>query len=303
VFGYPTVDASNPNQALMSYNATVLRLMIASPGDVPQERQLIREVIHEWNAVHSEDRKVVLQPVGWDSHSSPQMGDRAQAIINKQVLQGCDILVAAFWTRIGSPTGAAPSGTVEEIEEHISSGQPALIYFSSAPVRLDSVEPTQYNAMKEFKGSIQKRGLVEEYDDLGMFRTKFARHLAQTVIRILSQRETTDAVEVLSSPKPVLSPEAHELLISAADAPDGVVMQINALQGLYIQTNGRNHVEQGNPRSEARWRAALEELVESGYVEDRLGGGELFNITEAGYKVASTTDRHSSVAAGGNAGV
>ena len=27
--------------------------------------------------------KIVLEPVGWETHSSPEMGDRAQEIINK----------------------------------------------------------------------------------------------------------------------------------------------------------------------------------------------------------------------------
>ena len=32
----------------MAYTATVIPVMIASPGDVAEERQLIREMIHEW---------------------------------------------------------------------------------------------------------------------------------------------------------------------------------------------------------------------------------------------------------------
>ena len=49
----------------MSYRADVYRVMIASPGDVLAERQIAREVIHEWNSVHSVDRRIVLMPVGW----------------------------------------------------------------------------------------------------------------------------------------------------------------------------------------------------------------------------------------------
>ena len=51
---------------------------------------------------------MILMPVGWDTHASPEMGDRAQAIINKQVLKNADLVVAAFWTRLGSPTGVSP---------------------------------------------------------------------------------------------------------------------------------------------------------------------------------------------------
>ena len=135
----------------MSYTARVVKVMIASPGDVAKERQLIRDVIHEWNAVHAEDRRLVLMPIGWETHSTPAMGDRAQAIINKQLLETCDLLVAVFWTRLGSPTGVADSGTVEEINEHLAAGRPAMIYFSVVPVRLDSVDEQQYEKLRAFK--------------------------------------------------------------------------------------------------------------------------------------------------------
>jgi len=107
------------------------------------------------------------------------MGDRPQAIINKQVLKDCDILIAIFWTRLGSPTGVAASGTVEEIEEHIAAGKPAMIYFSSAPVVADSIDPDQYAALKAFKAECQRRGLIEFYDSLADFREKlFSAHFA-----------------------------------------------------------------------------------------------------------------------------
>ena len=39
----------------MTYNASVIRVMIASPSDAASERQMIRDIIHEWNAIHSTD--------------------------------------------------------------------------------------------------------------------------------------------------------------------------------------------------------------------------------------------------------
>ncbi|MBF4232785.1 DUF4062 domain-containing protein, partial [Vibrio anguillarum] len=134
------------------------------PGDVSSERAIIRDVIYEWNAVHSESRNIVLLPVGWETHSSPEMGGQAQEIINNQVLDRCDLLVGVFWTRIGTPTTEYASGTVEEIEEHIKSAKPAMLYFSSQPVALDTVEPEQYAQLKAFKESCQNRSLYESYD-------------------------------------------------------------------------------------------------------------------------------------------
>ena len=158
----------------MTYQATVINVMIATPSDVATERQIIREVLHTWNVVHAVDRRSVLLPLTWETHTAPELGDRPQAIINKRVLHDADLLVAAFWTRLGTPTGRAASGTVEEIEEHLAVGKPAMLYFSSAPVRPDSVDDGQYRALRQFRAEMENRGLVESYDSIANIRDPHA---------------------------------------------------------------------------------------------------------------------------------
>jgi len=275
----------------MSYRATVLSVMIASPSDVSQERRIARDVLHEWNAVNAADRQVVLMPIGWESHSFPEMGDRPQALINRRLLSECDLLIGIFWTRLGSPTGEAPSGTVEEIEEHLENGRPALIYFSAAPVRPDSVDSTQYSAVKKFKASLRKKGLVEEYDGLAAFREKLARHLAQAIIAEFSGGEPTEELApVPGRSAPPLSDAAKELLQEASKDSGGAIMSLGALGGYHVQTNGREFVAEKDARSEARWRGAVDELASLGLVEDRVGKGEVFFITDSGYAVADALD-------------
>lgn len=53
----------------MSYSAEVFNVMIASPGDVDVERGIVREVLAEWNAIHSANQKIVLLPIGRESQS------------------------------------------------------------------------------------------------------------------------------------------------------------------------------------------------------------------------------------------
>jgi hypothetical protein len=272
--------------------------MVASPSDVPQERIIVRDVIAEWNAIHAKDRKTVLMPLGWETHATPEMGDRPQAIINGQLLKEADLLVAMFWTRIGSPTGTAKSGTVEEIEEHIRAGKPAMIYFSSAPVRPDSIDEKQYAALREFMASLRKRGLVEQYETLAEFRTKFARQLAQ---KIISRFPTTFGpgeaqASALALPRatfprvPTLGDSARELLTEAAKDSQGVIMSLQTLQGSHVQTNGRDFIE-GGPRSEAQWRSAVAELHRLGLLEDRAGKNEVFFVTDAGYRTAEALNQ------------
>jgi len=165
----------------MSYQATVYRILVVSPSDVTRERQAIPEVIGIWNDAHSEDHGVVLLAVKWETHSTPAMGDRPQAILNKQIVNLCDILIGAFWTRIVTHTGEAGSGTVEEIEEFRNSGKPILLYFSSAPVMPGSIDPEQYKRLLEFKRAFRLHGLTEDYSSIGELREKLLPHLTRVV--------------------------------------------------------------------------------------------------------------------------
>ena len=272
----------------MSYSATVYDVLIASPSDVAKERQLARDAILEWNAVHAKDKQIVLAPVAWETHASPEMGDRPQAIINKQLARHCDILIAVFWTRLGTPTGNSPSGTVEEIREHIKVGKPALIYFSEEPVRLDSVDEEQYSALKEFRAECQRSGLYESYGTPSEFREKLVRQLAHTVLRHVG----TQPVRSDSSPDsprsqvPGMTEDQRRLLVSAADDPHGSVMMLNVMGGPIIRTAKQEFTQNGDARVLARWRAALDGLSRDGFLEDRSGKREMFYVTHAGFQAA-----------------
>jgi hypothetical protein len=279
----------------MSFKAVAVNVMIASPSDVAAERQNIRDIIHGWNATHAKDRHVVLLPLGWESHASPLMGDRAQAIINKQVLEECDLLVAVFWARLGSPTGEAASGTVEEINKHVSKSKPTMIYFSDAPVRLDSVEEGQYRALRAFREECKQRGLVETFSSIAEFREKFSRQLTQTILREFKDPAPPAEGGVWQIAQedeiPPLSSEAQELLLECSQDQGGIVMRISTIGGLLVQTNGKNLVERGDPRSEARWRAAVDELVAQELLERRGYKDEVFGMTNTGYEVADILRR------------
>lgn len=190
----------------MGFQAQALQVLICSPSDVPEERSTIEKVIHAVNALHAHDMGTVLLPVRWETHTSPKLGDRPQAIINKQIVEGCDILVAVFWTRIGTPTGVAESGSVEEIKEFMAAGKPVLLYFSNTPVAPASVDPDQYKRLTEFRVEFQKKGLIESYSDIGEFSDKLHPHLVRTVRDLKTKSGAGTAAAAGARPNPVKAP-------------------------------------------------------------------------------------------------
>lgn len=264
--------------------------MIASPSDVSAERAIIRDLLNEWNIVNADSAKTVLLPIGWETHSVPEMGDRPQAIINKQILNDCDLLIGVFWTRIGTATGEFASGTVEEIEEHIKAEKPVMLYFSSAPVVQDSVDQSQYNQLQTFRKSCQSRGLYDSYLDLGDFRSKLYRHLQLKLNRDPyfngATIANTENQLIDLPPIPTISKDAAFLLQECAADTHGIIVNASYIGGQAIQVRGKNLIEDGNDRSRATWTGALAELESLGYVEATNDKREIFRITSAGYKAS-----------------
>src|SRR5690606_4147976 len=276
----------------MSYPAHVFTVMIASPGDVAAERAIVREVLSEWNAIHAQSRKIVLLPAGWESHSSPDMGKPAQSIINEQVLDKCDLLVGVFWTRIGSQTTEYASGTVEEIERHIASGKPAMLYFSEQPARLDSVDSKQYEELMKFKSSCMSRGLYQTYDDMSQFKERFYHQLQLKLNQhdIFTSLSSAASNDNFGSPKilqlPKLSDEAKRLLKEATSDRHGTIIMLRHMGGTDLQTNGKNLIDVQDRKVVAKWESALEQLRLENLVVERGTKGEVFEVTDQGFKIA-----------------
>jgi len=186
------------------FSCEVLEVLVASPSDLREERRLIPELIHAWNAEHALEMGLMFSPVLWETHSTPEMGERPQAILNRQLADRCDLLIGAFWTRLGTPTGEAPSGTVEEIERFTADGKRVLLYFSSRPVALASVDEEQYANLKAFKAAVREKGLFEEYEDIPELREKLPRHLTNVA------RELRNTVVTRSESLPLISPVPDE---------------------------------------------------------------------------------------------
>jgi predicted nucleotide-binding protein len=87
-------------------------------------------------------------------------------------------------------------------------------------------------------------------------------------------------------PIPRLSEGARDLLSEAAQDKNGMIMSLPTMGGRIIQTNDRGFVEPGDPRSEARWKGAVDELHRLGLIEDRGHKREAFAVTNDGYRVA-----------------
>ena len=92
-----------------------VRVFIASPGDVSEERDVVSLVVNELRRILSDIRQVELEPVRWETHAWPDVGADPQDVINRQISR-YDVFVGIMWRRFGTPTKRAESGTSEEFD-------------------------------------------------------------------------------------------------------------------------------------------------------------------------------------------
>ncbi|MBE2255595.1 MAG: hypothetical protein IAE65_05290 [Ignavibacteria bacterium] len=279
----------------MSYQATVIQVMIASPGDVSEEREIIRKVLHSWNDVNSQSSKIMLASVSWESHSSPELGTRPQELINDRLLNDCDLLIGVFWTRLGTPTGKAESGTVEEIEKHIAIGKPAMIYFSSKPVAPESINADQFNKVKEVREKLKSKGLVETYENINEFEMKVHKQISICIIKNKYIQELINKPKIKNSENKLtaseqeyeLSKEAISLLKAAASDNNGTILKISTFGGKIIQAGSETFGE-GGARESAKMEAALDELEKNYLIVGRGYNDKVYELTHEGWNLADT---------------
>jgi hypothetical protein len=162
-------------------------ILIASPSDTAAERDVISDCIRDWNSVHAHEG-IYCRDVRWELDSVPAVGERSQAILNKQFVDQADLLIGVFKVKFGSATGVSPSGTIEEIERCVKAGKPVMLYFYTGPIPRDH-DPEQLQLVKNYQLQIMAQSIYAEFGDLEVLRRKVSRHLGATMANLASDRE------------------------------------------------------------------------------------------------------------------
>lgn len=172
----------------MPFEVRVLTVLIASPGDVSSARDAIERELHEWNGTHSMAKRLTLQPRRWEIDGVPVLGrGDAQSVLNQQLVDEADIVIAVFHTRLGSPTPRAASGTAEEIERASAAGKQVHVWFSEESLP-HSLDVAQFAALTSFRKVLQARHYVGSYASAEDLQAKVRRAVNYDVAHIEGER-------------------------------------------------------------------------------------------------------------------
>ncbi|HEY3293886.1 MAG TPA: hypothetical protein VGL38_00455 [bacterium] len=166
----------------------VIRVFVASPSDVAPERECLEAVIRELNISWSKFLGLRLELLRWETDVRPGFGDYPQDVINSQIGDDYDIFIGIMWSRFGIPTGQFGSGTEEEFSRAYkrfkgdASSVRLLMYFKSADIPRDQIDPSQIRKVNAFRASVSKKGgLYYSYNDLDWFAQYVRIHLSKEI--------------------------------------------------------------------------------------------------------------------------
>lgn len=193
----------------------IIRVFIASPGDLSEERHRAEIVIDELNRSMDPELGIRLDHIGWETHVAPVMG-RPEEVILKQVEIGeWDVFVGIVWLRFGSPTGAISelsgeqiqSGTEEEFAIAYKAWQkthrPEILIYrcTRPPADVLQIEPAQFarvsNFFEKFQHDKEHPGFYRAFQGADEFERRLREDLWY-VVRKFAPKETAGLGSLLN---------------------------------------------------------------------------------------------------------
>jgi len=167
----------------------ILRVVVASPGDVQPERELLPTVIDEVNRGVAADRGLRLELSRWETDAHPGFhAEGPQGLIDPILnITDCDLLIGIFWKRFGTPTADGKTGTQHEFKfAHKAwqeKGSPQIFtYFNQkAYAPKSKAEAEQWGQVLEFKEKFPKEGLWWPYKGKAQFETLIRNHFVNYI--------------------------------------------------------------------------------------------------------------------------
>jgi hypothetical protein len=184
--------------ALAAGSPRLIKIFLATPGDLQEERSALEALVRDINDVLTflaPERRLSIELLRYETHAFPDIG-QAQEVINRQIPLDYDVLIGAMWRRCGTPTESYASGTIEEFwrayKHREQNGSPVIMfYFCDQLISVpNGAELEQLGGVVAFREEIAKLGYTISYQSHAEFREVVRPGLLRA-IRTLLQADTS----------------------------------------------------------------------------------------------------------------
>lgn len=273
-------------------------------ADLLEERQQLIQALLELECI----------PAGMEMFPA---ADDDQWTLIKSVIDDCDYYMVIIAGRYGSThpeTGV--SYTEMEYDYAVESGKPVIGFIHAEPgkIELDKSEqnPKGLKRLEAFRQKVQGKmvqfwlnahdlggkvsrslvKLIKQNPAEGWVRSRHVISVEEIANRDRRIKELESELRSVQEISPTaeleLSEEATHLLQAAVKDKNGRILSIGTLQGWTVSSNGIEFLSEGTGEREAEWRGAVDQLSETGFIEDCGHKGEVFRVTDSGFKFEKT---------------
>ena len=206
----------------------MLRVFVASPDDVAEERNTLAKLLADINdvlAYLAPEKRLNLELVRYETHSYPDIG-APQEVINREIPVDYDIFIGIMWKRAGTPTATAPSGTIEEFnracERRKHGSLPRIMfYFCEQPIPVPTVTEMQQLAdVVKFRSQLASQGLTVSYPSHAEFGDHVRGGLLRAIRDILSETVASPVSATLTPVPPSVDASSREAAVQLAKEYD-----------------------------------------------------------------------------------
>ena len=154
-------------------------VLISCPSDIENRGFIntIKDIVYNFNTNYGFKIGVSIRILYWKDSSYPEYGDTPQDIINRQIVDNADAVIAVFGNVFGTATSRYGSGTEEEIEKMISSGKQIFLYFQNKSTETNNLILEEVQKVRDFKKKYGKKGLYTEFKSKPQFKQLLLEHL------------------------------------------------------------------------------------------------------------------------------
>ena len=234
-------EATLPPQPSPAAAPLPIRVFLASPGDVTDERALALKVLERLSYDPFLRGRILVETVAWDKPGADTpmlatMTPQEAITLQRPKPSECDIVIVIFWSRMGTPLppehvkpdgSAYLSGTEWEYLDALQGarqmGRPRVLVYRRTEVPSISLDDPQFQEkqdqwqlVKTFFASFRNpdrsiRGGVNDYDTPDAFEKKLTEHLREIFQALLMEHEAkTQVSEAETRPEAAQAPEGPQ---------------------------------------------------------------------------------------------
>ena len=264
----------------MSSIRRVLRVFLASPGDLTEERKAIRQVVDEYNESLADNFGYHIELLGWEDTVAGY--GRPQHIINEEV-DRCDMFLGMIWKRWGTPPdqdGRFSSGFQEEYEHSIArrerSKSPDIsLFIKHVPDDLIADPGDDLKRVLEFREKItsEKRLLFQNFSGT-LDLAKLARKCIYAYVLRIKDADQSLEFGRTSSRRPQSDSDANTVEKRSDRSPVSAA-GFEFLENLVVQLREETSLRRVSAADVARFRLLANSLSKSGNHEMYVGVHDL----------------------------